>query len=183
MKTRSEFSRVLANLKHTHVKRAVAFLWYYRQSQQFEDRTASELASDIHDEGFPRPNVTKLYKGLSASRYTVRGYRSKSFRIDLRRLSDLDAEYSALLDLRRVEVSNNILPFDWVSGTRAYLEQLVHQINGTYDSGFYDACAVLCRRLMESLIIEVYVNRLRQKLGKEIIQTRRGQGYIFMETD
>jgi len=28
-------------------------------------------------------------------------------------------------------------------------------------------------------VIEVYVKRLRQKLGKEIIETRRGQGYIF----
>ena len=31
----------------------------------------------------------------------------------------------------------------------------------------------------DSNVIEVYVNRLRQKLGKELIQTRRGQGYIF----
>jgi DNA-binding response OmpR family regulator len=34
----------------------------------------------------------------------------------------------------------------------------------------------------DSNVIEVYVKRLRQKLGKELIQTRRGQGYIFMET-
>jgi two-component system OmpR family response regulator len=31
----------------------------------------------------------------------------------------------------------------------------------------------------DSNVIEVYVNRLRQKLGKDIIQTRRGQGYVF----
>lgn len=31
----------------------------------------------------------------------------------------------------------------------------------------------------DSNVIEVYVNRLRQKLGKEVIETRRGQGYIF----
>lgn len=31
----------------------------------------------------------------------------------------------------------------------------------------------------DSNVIEVYVKRLRQKLGKEYIQTRRGQGYIF----
>ena len=30
-----------------------------------------------------------------------------------------------------------------------------------------------------SNVIEVYVNRLRQKLGKDSIQTRRGQGYVF----
>ncbi len=31
----------------------------------------------------------------------------------------------------------------------------------------------------DSNVIEVYVKRLRQKLGAHVIQTRRGQGYIF----
>ena len=31
----------------------------------------------------------------------------------------------------------------------------------------------------DSNVIEVYVKRLRQKLGKDVIETRRGQGYIF----
>jgi two-component system, OmpR family, response regulator len=31
----------------------------------------------------------------------------------------------------------------------------------------------------DSNVIEVYVNRLRQIIGPDLIQTRRGQGYIF----
>lgn len=31
----------------------------------------------------------------------------------------------------------------------------------------------------DSNVIEVYVNRLRQKIGADRIQTRRGQGYVF----
>ena len=31
----------------------------------------------------------------------------------------------------------------------------------------------------DSNVIEVYVNRLRHKVGEEYIQTRRGQGYVF----
>lgn len=31
----------------------------------------------------------------------------------------------------------------------------------------------------DSNVIEVYINRLRQKIGAERIQTRRGQGYVF----
>ena len=30
-----------------------------------------------------------------------------------------------------------------------------------------------------SNVLEVYINRLRAKLGREAIQTRRGQGYVF----
>ena len=33
----------------------------------------------------------------------------------------------------------------------------------------------------DSNVIEVYVNRLRQKLGKDTITTHRGQGYMFGE--
>ena len=35
----------------------------------------------------------------------------------------------------------------------------------------------------DSNVIEVYVNRLRQKLGKRLIRTMRGQGYIFGNTN
>lgn len=43
-----------------------------------------------------------------------------------------------------------------VRGTRGYLEKLAHQINGTYSSGWYDACAVMIRRLIETLIIGAF---------------------------
>lgn len=33
----------------------------------------------------------------------------------------------------------------------------------------------------DSNVIEVYINRLRQKIGLERIQTRRGQGYVFTD--
>ncbi len=33
----------------------------------------------------------------------------------------------------------------------------------------------------DSNVIEVYVNRLRRKLGNDVITTRRGQGYVFGE--
>lgn len=35
----------------------------------------------------------------------------------------------------------------------------------------------------DSNVIEVYINRLRGKLGRNLIQTRRGQGYIFGGAD
>lgn len=34
----------------------------------------------------------------------------------------------------------------------------------------------------DSNVIEVYVNRLRNKIGLERIQTRRGQGYVFRDS-
>lgn len=52
--------------------------------------------------------------------------------------------------------SELILPFSVVRGTRGYIESVVNQINGCYERGWYDACAVMIRRLLETLIIEVF---------------------------
>lgn len=49
-----------------------------------------------------------------------------------------------------------VIYFSLVRNTRGYLEQLVHQINGAYANGWYDASAVMIRRLVETLIIEVF---------------------------
>jgi hypothetical protein len=152
----------LAGLELSHVDRAVAFLWYYRETQEFDERTAGDLAADLHEEGFPRPNVTRLKQDLQKSRYTIKGKRPGSFQIDARRLQDLDAQYRPVLGTRLVPVQGSVLPTEWVAGTRKYLEQLVYQINGAYESGFYDCCGVLCRRLMESLIVEIYIHAGRQ---------------------
>jgi hypothetical protein len=155
---RSRFAKGIASLELSHTDRAIAFLWYYRQTQQFEERTASELANELQDEGFPRPNVTRLNRDLTKSRWTIKGRRPGSFQIDVRRLSELEERYGDLLKVKKVDVRDSVVPNDWVKGTRLYLEGIVHQINGTYDSGFYDACATMCRRLMESLIIELYIH-------------------------
>lgn len=161
MKTREGFARELAKLTLSHTDRAIALLWFYRQTQLFEERTAGELTNDLHEERFPKPNVTRLRHDLSKSKDTVRGKRAGSFQIDVRRLSNLDTKYGPILKIKNVKVSEAIIPGEWVSGTRRYLEQLVHQINGAYDYGFYDGGATLSRRLMESLIIEIYVSANR----------------------
>lgn len=56
----------------------------------------------------------------------------------------------------QVSRSQQVLPLSVVAGTRTYLEALTHQINGSYAKGWYDACGVMMRRLVETLIIEVY---------------------------
>ena len=158
MRTRADFARALAQRDLSHLERAVALLWYYRHTQEYEERSASDLAADLHDEGFPKPRVPRLNHDLTRSRDTAKGRRPATFQIDVRRVQALDETFLPLLGAKTVKVSGAVLPNDMLAGTRGYLEQLSHQINGTYEAGFYDACAVLCRRLMESLAIEVYVH-------------------------
>ena len=55
-------------------------------------------------------------------------------------------------------IGQSIVPFALVRGTRGYVERITHQINGTYSNGWYDSCAVMIRRLIETLIIESFEN-------------------------
>lgn len=162
MLSRTAFARAIAALDLDHAGRAIAFLWYYTKSGEFEERTAADLAQDLADEGFAKPHVTRLRTALRRSPQTIRGGRDGTFRVNLRRLAELDAAYAAYLNLPQLVIQDTVLPSDWVKGTRKYLEQLVAQINGSYQAAFYDACAVLSRRLMESLIIEVFMHLGRQ---------------------
>jgi hypothetical protein len=49
-----------------------------------------------------------------------------------------------------------ILPHGLVRNTRGYIEKVVYQINGCYEQGWFDGCAVMMRRLIETLIIECF---------------------------
>lgn len=69
-----------------------------------------------------------------------------------------------------------ILPYTLFENTRGYLEKINHQINSCYRNACYDACAVMIRRLIEVLIIEVFNHRgMTQK-----IQNPDGD-FLFLE--
>lgn len=66
--------------------------------------------------------------------------------------------------------SQQVVMNSLVRGTRGYIERVVNQINGAYENGWYDACAVMIRRLIETLIIEMFEahkigDRIKNKNG------------------
>ena len=64
-----------------------------------------------------------------------------------------------------------------VKNTRGYIEKVAHQINGSYQHGWYDASSVMIRRLMETLIIECYE---AHTIGSKI---KDGDGNYFFLKD
>lgn len=162
MQTRSEFVKKLSQQVLTHAERAIAFLWYYRSTQQYDERTPKELALDMRDEGFPMAKPSRLESDLRKGRFIVRGKRKGTVQIDIRKLNELNTKFGPLLSVKTIQVSDSILPQSWISGTRRYLEQLFNEINGCYEIGFYNSCAAMQRRLMESLLLEIYIKAGRQ---------------------
>jgi len=56
-------------------------------------------------------------------------------------------------------IEQPVIYMSLVKDTRGYIEKLSHQINGTYENGWYDSCAVMIRRLVETLIIECFESK------------------------
>lgn len=62
--------------------------------------------------------------------------------------------------------TEQIIPLSYVSKSRrGYIIKVANQINGCYERGWFDACAVMMRRLIETLIIEAFErNNLDHKI-------------------
>lgn len=72
--------------------------------------------------------------------------------------------------------SEKIVPASVVRGTRGYIEKIANQINGCYEKGWYDACAVMIRRLIETLLVEAFESK---KIEAKI---KNPQGdFLFLE--
>jgi len=52
--------------------------------------------------------------------------------------------------------ANAVVPSILFKGTRGYLIKIANQANGAYSQGWFDASAVMIRRLLETLIIEAF---------------------------
>lgn len=52
--------------------------------------------------------------------------------------------------------SEMVIPHAMVKATRGYIERITQQVNGCYEQGWYDACAVMMRRLIETLVVETF---------------------------
>jgi len=70
-----------------------------------------------------------------------------------------------------------VLPHALVRGTRGYIERVVFQINGCYEKGWFDGCAVMMRRLIETLIIECFE---KYKISSKIKNASTGD-FLFLQ--
>lgn len=171
------FGQQLAEMGLIQSDAAVALLWYRDHKHQGVEATARELGTEMHTLGISdRVNNSRLAKQLGLHKDTVRGNGAGTFRIKAASRSSLDAKYSRFTGKRPPKPSDSIIPKDWFDGRRKPWRDLVAQINGCYDYHFYDGAAVLCRRLVESLIVELFKAK---KIDSKIKTT--GGDYMMLD--
>ena len=138
-----------------------------------EDRRAISVVNESFVEG---SSFTSLVETLSALKIWERD----SGKVD----ADIDWEIIVRGDIIFTKTvlpgvlltdDNQFIDPELVRNTRAYLEKLTDEINAAYTWNVLDGCSVLCRRLVEALIIEVYEAK---GLSANI---KKGSNYLMLE--
>lgn len=92
--------------------------------------------------------------------------------IDMLIKSEIEPAYKSVKAL-----DSEFIPLEIVTGTRGYIVNVTKQVNGCFHANCFDACGVMIRRLLETLIIEVFEEK---GLSSEI---KDAGGNYFMFTD
>lgn len=151
------FAAAIAAEATTEIDKALACLWFEDSVTAGCECSVTGLISTMQSAALiGQINKSRLESKLAKSPFTVRGCAKGTFRIAASRKADLDKRFSHLTKRKHIVRGDALLPKEQMSNTRRYLEALATQANGCFECGFYDACAVLCRRIIESLLIEAF---------------------------
>lgn len=167
--------RKLVDERYTQPQLAAALLWYDLTVHGKSEHRIADLCRELSDLGLSRPNPTRLFDQLFAQGWAVRGSTPRGIKLDLRRRSELDERLAPLLAKKPKPIGPGILPIEWADGQTGALRFLFAQINGCYELGYYDAAAVLMRRLLESLIIKAFLVANRE------VEVKRGKVFLPLE--
>lgn len=136
--------------------RAIALLWFVGREDQTVGLSAKEIASLLQAVGHPQQNVSRLDGALRLDRRTASA-KGGSWTLRPAARKVLEGMFQKHVGPRELPASDTIVPMFLLTGTRRYyIECVGSQINRSFDAGLYDCCAVMCRRLLETLIIEIY---------------------------
>lgn len=172
--TVDEFLAALDQVGRTTLDRALGLLWFVGRQDSSVSATTKELCDIFERNGYPKQNASRLAKKLTADRRVAKAG-PEGWRLTPRARQAFDVELSKIVSgPKPIIISDSVLPLDLFVDSRGYIENVVRQINASYDYGLYDCCAVMCRRLLETLLIEVYETAGRAQ------EIKAKDGHFFM---
>jgi hypothetical protein len=172
------FAEDISKLGLTEVGYAIALLWYFDLEEGRPELRPAFLAEVMHDLLRRRVNVTRLGRQLLTSRDVMRGKEMGTVRLRQASKPRLSSRYGEIAGTAvTTKTDSQIIPAGLFENTRPHLEALVVQINGTYQAGFYDACAVMCRRLLECMLLLAFERAAKG----EVIRNAFGEYRAFAD--
>ncbi|CAN5141399.1 hypothetical protein BH10PSE1_BH10PSE1_28730 [soil metagenome] len=135
----------------------VSLLWFLTHADPALVVSAKEIGDHMQDLGIRSGvNSSRLKSNLAKHPDVVKGRSAGTFRIKTGKSAPYEAKYADLRSPELIPVPDNFLPVSISLGGRKHFEALRREINGAFEFGFYNSCAVMCRRLMECLLIEAF---------------------------
>jgi hypothetical protein len=170
------FCEIVKNSNGTNAERALAVLWYFDLEQPGVAKTAGQLTKMLGDHHIGTPNQTALAEAIRKTKLAnelKNGFSLKpgSRQIIRDRLPDLDGVQPS------IDHVSGYLPEPIWKNTRGYIEEVCRELNGSFQQAYYNAAAVMLRRLLETLIIEAY-----EHLNREV-EVKDGSGNYLMLSD
>lgn len=158
----AKFCSGLSELNLTHKEYALAILWFHDKEVPDVTMTSGQISKIIFEAGLGNPNSTVLGESLKKSKKVI--YSTKGFRLKALSRSEIKDWLQPLLKetLPFIDQEIGYLPQAVWKDTRDYIERVCIQLNGCFQFQFYDAAAVLARRLIETLVIECYDHLKRE---------------------
>lgn len=154
--------------------------YHYKETKECKF-TANEISKIMTKFGFNAPNTSRLQNNLTKGKGKafLLSKKDKSLEFIPAVLQELEREFGSTWDDNKTVKSGGILiDEEKFCGKRHYLDQLIKQINHSYESNCYDACAVIMRRLFEVLLILSYQNF---NIDDEI-KDKDGRGYVMLDS-
>lgn len=156
-----DFCEHLRSARKSHAEMALAILWFRDCTDPGCVMSAGQLAKIIDDHHLGVPHSTRMAEAIRRSRLASETSKGFSLKPGSRRVirdwfPDLDGIQPAM------DHRTGYLPEAIWKNTRGYIEAVCKELNGSFKAAYYNAAAVMLRRLLETLIIEAY-----EYLGRE----------------
>jgi hypothetical protein len=149
------FCEVVKDLNRSNAEKALAVLWYFDHEQTDIAKTAGQLTKVLGDHHVGTPNQTELAAAIRKTKLCSESRKGFSLKPGSRKLirdwlPDLDGIQPTM------DHVSGYLPEPIWKNTRGYIEAVCRELNGCFHHSYYNAAAVMMRRLLETLIIEAY---------------------------
>jgi hypothetical protein len=172
-----DFCEIVKSLRKTNAEKALAILWFFDRKQADIAMSAGELTRILGDHHVGTANSTALGRAIQDTKLASESKSGFTLKPGSRRAiqgwlpADLDGMQPTM------DHATGFLPEAVWRNTRGYVDAVCRQLNGCFKFAYYDAAAVMLRRLLETLIIESYEHLKREA------EIRDGGGQYLMLRD
>lgn len=171
------FCEVVKELKKSNAEKALAVLWYFDHLHPDIAKTAGQLTKVLNDHHVGTPNQTALAEAIRKTKLASELKSGFSLKPGSRKVirNWLPQDLEGIQPV--IDHKSGYLPEPIWRNTRGYVEEVCRELNGCFCHAYYNAAAVMLRRLLETLIIEAY-----EHLGRET-EIKDGGGNYLMLSD